>query len=204
MIRRILCAGILALLPFAAGAQDGSDDSSREPVNKHQVIVWIGGSTYGSAFTNYCADRYQWGADLASLYGATREYGERPNLMFGYSYLANPEWRFGVEAGWSRYVLTETPGGVYTDRPVRNLTQQVFTVLPTANWIIVDGKNAQMYIRAGLGAHLETGEAAATKARVACQFTPLAVQIGKKGLSLNLEFGLGNVYIVRAGVGYSF
>lgn len=199
-MKRILLLSLLLLAPLCARAQMYPYDS----MPKNQIDISIGGGTMGAFFYEYYPYEYHWGSDLSALYGSQRSAYEDAVLTMSYHRLVSRRWRAGVEASWSQFTIEETPGRAYYNHDTRTYNQQVISFLPTATWFALANPYIALGMRAGLGVYASVGEYESSEIGLACSFSPVYFQVGRKNFCGFFEYALGNVYYVRLGVGYNF
>lgn len=188
-----LVLAFLSLSVFMARSQDVDH-------HKHTVSVSFGAPAGWIWYMNSMYyDNY--GSDLKSLYSPTTEYTNSSALMIGYSYQTG-EFRLGADLAYGYVIATETPGPAFVNKTTKELTQNLFSFVPFAEWTYDSGRRYAAYFKAGLGAELAIGDLA-TKVRPAWELVPLGFRFGRR-LYFMMELGFGSEYAGRIGIGYHF
>lgn len=201
MKKQILILSLLMLLPGALAAQDEPETA---PQPKHQVELFIHGPAFGAMMETYYESNEFQTSQLEYLYGTESYFSSYTGLGLSYNYMPHRLWRFGGELTWNRLEATMTPGPARDNHESTTSIQHALAVMPFAKWIIWDDPHCLFYFKAGAGALLSAGAYESTRIRAAYQLIPIGFQIGKRSLTVSFEFGFGNVYTVRGGIGYNF
>ena len=194
-MKRLLLLSLTLLLLGGAAVRAQDVGNSR-----HTVFATIGGPPgWANYMNNHEGYYYDYGGDLKSMYSPTLEYSYGASFQIGYAYRLGKEIRIGADLGYGFLTATETSGRVLPRKETREMSQQLFSVVPVVEWTYDTGKRYSAYFRAGLGAEFSYGELE-NKINPAWELVLVGLRFGKRFYFL-CELGAGSEYVARAGVG---
>ena len=188
-MKRILLVCLMTLLAGAAWAQ-----------GPHEVRLSISGPAGGGIYDD-SGSLFNWGSDLYSMYEPGERVDSGPVYSLGYTYALRSWLRVGVEASVGMLWVDKGQPRAWGDGVVEATWQRLYTVMPLVHFVALNAPHFKIYGKIAAGGQLSVGDYEGTKFRPAIEVVPLGFQWGGERIFGLAEFGIGNVYVGRLGIG---
>lgn len=191
---------MLSLLCLGTGAVQAQDLLQ---TRRHSVSLSLGFTGGGYRYETFNSYEYQSPETLKGLYKEKHESFGQPALVVDYAYRIwknihiGAEYSYGSAEGWI------TPGYAATDRKTRYSHQYINSLMPYAKWYFHYDPACHLYVKAGVGPQITSGEIESTRLVTAWEIIPIGITLGRR-IHFVGELGYGSCYFLRLGVGYNF
>ena len=187
-MKRILLACLMALLAGAAWAQ-----------GPHELHLSVSGPA-GGGIHDDSGSLFNWGSDLYSIYEPGERVDSGPVYSLGYTYALRSWLRVGAEASIGMLWVDKGQARAWGDQ-VEATWQRLYTVMPLVHLVALNAPHFKIYGKIAAGGQLSIGDYEGLKIRPAVEVVPLGFQWGGERIFGLAEFGIGNVYVGRLGIG---
>jgi len=188
-MKRILLVCLMTLLAGAAWAQ-----------GPHEVHLSISGPAGGGIYDD-SGSVFNWGSDLYSMYEPGERVDSGPVYSLGYTYTLRSWLRVGAEASVGMLWVDKGQARAWGDGSVEATWQRLYTVMPLLHFVALNAPHFKIYCKIAAGGQLSLGDYEGTKIRPAVEVVPLGLQWGGEKIFGLAEFGIGNLYVGRLGIG---
>ena len=166
----------------------------------HEVHLSISGPAGGGTYDDAGA-LFNWGTDLYSMYEPGERVDSGPVYSLGYTYSPRSWLRVGAEASVGMLWVDKGQARAWGDGEVVATWQRLYTVMPVVHLVALNAPHFKIYGKMAVGGQLSLGDYEGTKVRPAIEVVPLGLQWGGEKIFGLAEFGIGNVYVGRLGIG---
>ena len=189
MIKRL---SLLLLLLAAAGG-------ALRAQGPHELHLSVSGPAGGGIYDD-SGSLFDWGSDLYSIYEPGERVDSGPVYSLGYTYALRSWLRVGAEASIGMLWVDKGQARAWGDQ-VEATWQRLYTVMPLVHLVALNAPHFKIYGKIAAGGQLSIGDYEGLKIRPAVEVVPLGLQWGGERIFGLAEFGIGNVYVGRLGIG---
>ena len=182
---------LLLLLAAAGGALRAQ--------GPHELHLSISGPAGGGIYDD-SGSLFNWGSDLYSIYEPGERVDSGPVYSLGYTYALRSWLRVGAEASIGMLWVDKGQARAWGDQ-VEATWQRLYTVMPLVHLVALNAPHFKIYGKIAAGGQLSIGDYEGLKIRPAVEVVPLGLQWGGERIFGLAEFGIGNVYVGRLGIG---
>ena len=182
---------LLLLLAAAGGALRAQ--------GPHELHLSISGPAGGGIYDD-SGSLFNWGSDLYSIYEPGERVDSGPVYSLGYTYALRSWLRVGAEASIGMLWVDKGQARAWGDQ-VEATWQRLYTVMPLVHLVALNAPHFKIYGKIAAGGQLSIGDYEGLKIRPAVEVVPLGLQWGGERIFGLAEFGIGNVYVGRIGIG---
>ena len=182
---------LLLLLAAAGGALRAQ--------GPHELHLSVSGPAGGGIYDD-SGSLFDWGSDLYSIYEPGERVDSGPVYSLGYTYALRSWLRVGAEASIGMLWVDKGQARAWGDQ-VEATWQRLYTVMPLVHLVALNAPHLKIYGKIAAGGQLSIGDYEGLKIRPAVEVVPLGLQWGGERIFGLAEFGIGNVYVGRLGIG---
>ena len=182
---------LLLLLAAAGGALRAQ--------GPHELHLSVSGPAGGGIYDD-SGSLFNWGSDLYSIYEPGERVDSGPVYSLGYTYALRSWLRVGAEASIGMLWVDKGQARAWGDQ-VEATWQRLYTVMPLVHLVALNAPHFKIYGKIAAGGQLSIGDYEGLKIRPAVEVVPLGLQWGGERIFGLAEFGIGNVYVGRLGIG---
>ena len=166
----------------------------------HEVHLSISGPAGGGTYDD-AGPLFHWGSDLYSMYEPGERVDSGPVYTLGYTYSLRGWLRVGAEASVGMLWVDKGQARAWGGGNIEATWQRLYTVMPLIHLVALNAPHFKIYGKIAAGGQLSLGDYEGTKIRPAIEVVPLGLQWGGEKIFGLAEFGIGNVYVGRLGIG---
>ena len=166
----------------------------------HEIHLSISGPAGGGIYDD-SGSLFNWGTDLYSMYEPGERVDSGPVYSLGYTYSLRSWLRVGAEASVGMFWVDKGQPRAWGNGDIKATWQRLYTVMPLIHLVALNNPHFKIYGKIATGGQLSLGDYEGTRIRPAIEVVPLGLQWGGEKIFGLAEFGIGNVYVGRLGIG---